>query len=548
MAYKRAWLVQQSVSHKLIFIEYNQMTTYAKTNLWLIPHDQLKPAMTQRKNLPNRVLIVEDSKTFATMLQTSVEQEYGFDVDVANTLGEAREKVKACAKLYFMAIVDLHLPDAPHGEAAFFVVDAGIPTLVFTGSDEMPTERLWKMGIADYVHKNTPNSLPYVLWAVGRFKANFSIGVLVVDDMHTVRNHVQRTLKVQNFTVYTAADTFEARQQLEAHPEIQIVVVDHYMEGCDGITFTSDLKAQYGVDSLEIIGMSDDGLSTPFLKAGAIDFLHKPFSNEELLCRINHSADRLDTYRHLKSLNAIKNRFLGMAAHDLRNPIGAIQTTAKMLSKPDLNEARRLKIAHMIDTNCSDILSLLESLLDITAIESGKLTLDLAICNINELIQRRIDILQLYANTKQITITTEFDDALEHSLDAIKFAQVVDNLLSNAIKFSPANSVVTIKASQTPQLLRIEVIDAGLGLTTEDQANLFQPFCTLSTQSTQGEKQTGLGLSIAKNIVEAHAGELFFKPTLKGHSRFIVTLKASAKTTAPATVNGSVLNAHVKQV
>ena len=470
----------------------------------------------------NKVLIIEDSVTFATMLHDSIVTEYGFEVDIASTLADARKLVITNPKQYFIAIVDLHLPDAVHGEAAFFVVDSGIPTLVFTGTNDMSSEHLWKMGIADYVHKDTPNSLPYVVWAVGRFSANREIGVLVVDDMHTVRQHIERALRLQNFNVYLAQNVEEAYQQLRAHNTIRIVIVDHFMEGGNGITFTGELTEHYSYDALEIIGMSDSGLSTPFLKAGAVDFLHKPFCNEELLCRINHSADRLDTYQRLHALSQVKNRFLGMAAHDLRNPIGAIKASAAFLAKETISDQRRFQVAKMISSNCSDMLALLENLLDISAIESGHQELNLVPCQFNELISHRLEVLNFHADDKNIALHTHYDDDIETPIDIIKFSQVIDNLVSNAIKFSPPDSDIWIKTNLSDTHFRLQVIDSGPGLSDSDSANLFQPFCKLSAKSTQGEKQTGLGLSIAKSVVEAHGGTIFFKRTVDGHSRFVV--------------------------
>ena len=474
---------------------------------------------------PQKVLIVEDSLTFAIMLRDSIQQEHGYGVDVVSTLASARAMVMENPKRYFMAIVDLHLPDAPHGEAAFFIVDAGIPTLVFTGSDELSSDRLWKMGISDYVHKNTPFSVPYVVWAVKRFYANFDIGVLVVDDMLTVRQHVGRTLKVQNFKVYLAENTAEAKHILAHNADIRIAIIDHFMVAGDGITLTGELCEKHGIDSLEIIGMSETGLSTPFLKAGAIDFLHKPFSNEELLCRVNHSADRLDTYQNLKSLNTLKNRFLGMAAHDIRNPIGAIKAMAGMLNKPQITRERQEHIARRIENNCSEVLTLLENLLDISAIESGHTEINRQPCNLDTLIQQRVEMLQFHADDKHIQLRAHYGDAVELPIDKLKFAQVIDNLLSNAIKFSPTHSEIWIKTDTQDSSLRMQVIDAGPGLTAIDEASLFQPFCKLSARATQGEKQTGLGLSIAKSVVEAHGGDIFFKRTTEGKSRFVVHLR-----------------------
>lgn len=472
---------------------------------------------------PSRVLIIEDSVTFAAMLQAGIEDAHGLTVDIAKTLAEARDWVQASPGKYMVAIVDLHLPDSPNGEAAHYMVNTGIPTVVFTGSVSSNAAKLWEMGIADYVHKGARNSVAYVISTIGRYLANRHIGILVIDDMSTMCQHISQTLGLQNFRVFCVTNGSDAKKTLAEQPSIKIALVDHYLKEGDGIDITSDLVELKQGELFEIIGMSVGEFSTRFLKAGASDFLAKPFSNEELLCRISRSADRIDSYAHLRNLNELKNHFLSMAAHDLRNPISAIKSAAKQLHKPTLAAARREQALAMIDDNCDATLHLLESLLDIGTIESGQLTLDLRPTDINALIEQRLNVLRELAALKDITLSTRFGEAIKVNIDPMKFGQVIDNLLSNAIKYSPKKSQVQVRVEPSSTMVRIQIIDSGAGVSEDEQAQLFQPFCTLSTKATNGERQTGLGLAIVKAIVDAHGGEIFFKRTQDGRSRFVVT-------------------------
>lgn len=480
--------------------------------------------MSQVQLQPSRVLIIEDSATFAAILKCGIEDTHGLQVDIAKTLTEAREQIEANPHAYFVAIVDLHLPDAPNGEAAHFIVSTGIPALVFTGSLSSEPEQLWKIGIADYVHKDTRNSLPYVIWAVGRYVANRHIGVLVVDDIKAMCQHLAHTLALQNFCVFSTPNAEDAIKIARQQPMIKIAIIDRHIANRDGLELTQELITLKQGELFEVIGMSESGASTPFLKAGATDFLPKPFTNEELLCRINRSAERLDNYAHLQNLNEIKNRFLSMAAHDLRNPIGAIKAAAKSMSKPAAPVERRERALQMIHDNCEGMLGLLEGLLDIGVIESGKLSLNKKVTDINHLVDQRIDVLREQAMLKDISLTTRFDEPTEVDVDPIKFGQVIDNLLSNAIKYSPEHTQVHIRVETSGSIVRIQVIDSGKGIEDEETEQLFQPFRTLSTKSTSGERQTGLGLAIVKSIVDAHGGEIFFKRTSEGRSRFVVTI------------------------
>ena len=123
-----------------------------------------------------------------------------------------------------------------------------------------------------------------------------------------------------------------------------------------------------------------------------------------------------------------------------------------------------------------------------------------------------VDITSTLADARKLVIT--------NPIHIINFSQVIDNLASSVIKFSPPDSCIWIKTDLNDTHFRLQVIDSGLSRSDSD--DLFQPFCKLSAKSKKGEKQTGLDLSIAKSVVEAHGGETSFKRTAHGHSRFVV--------------------------
>ena len=194
------------------------------------------------------------------------------------------------------------------------------------------------------------------------------------------------------------------------------------------------------------------------------------------------------------------------------------------MAKPAVPTDRRERALQMIHDNCDGMLGLLESLLDIGVIESGQLKLNLKPTDINALIEQRIDVLREQANLKNINLTTRLCEPTKIQIDPAKMGQVIDNLLSNAIKYSPEHSQVSVRTEATATLVRIQVIDSGKGVSDDELPQLFLPFCTLSTKATNGERQTGLGLAIVKSIVDAHGGEIFFKRTSDGRSRFVMTL------------------------
>ena len=200
------------------------------------------------------------------------------------------------SKDFFVAIVDLELPDAAKGEAVDLVIEHEIPALVFTGNYNLQSqESFWSKGIADYVRKNSAYSLQYIKRIVKRIYLNRNSKVLVVDDSSAIRQTTAYILGLQRYHVLTAQSGHEALELLREHPDIKVCLLDCYMDGLSGMETAIKMRQTHSRDELEIIGMSsanDHYMSANFIKSGANDFLIKPFLPDELLCRVNHAAER----------------------------------------------------------------------------------------------------------------------------------------------------------------------------------------------------------------------------------------------------------------
>lgn len=212
----------------------------------------------------------------------------------------------------------------------------------------------------------------------------------------------------------------------------------------------------------------------------------------------------------LYRLDELKNTFLGIAAHDLRGPIGNIQMIASLLVNNTIQLAEKEREALLHDTvdHTQHILDLLDELLDVTRIESGKLELkkeaiDLQ-CFLGEAVERHT----MMAAPKKTQIALNAKSAGIIQADTGRLRQVIDNLLSNAIKFSPPGSSVSLGVQKYPTGWRFSVKDQGPGVTEVDRDHLFQDFAKLSARPTGGEKSTGLGLAITRRIVQAHGGTI----------------------------------------
>ena len=228
----------------------------------------------------------------------------------------------------------------------------------------------------------------------------------------------------------------------------------------------------------------------------------------------------------LERLNEQKNTFLGMAAHDLRNPIGSILGYAKLMLELELEPAQRRQSLEAISRVAEQMSTLVNDLLDVSVIESGKLELRRAPCSLAALLQRRAAFFELLAAKKQITLAVAIDDPGELPLDPDRMEQVVDNLISNAVKYSPRGARIEVSLRREGGQVRLQVRDEGPGLSAEDQRRLFGAFQRLSARPTGGEKSTGLGLAITQRIVTAHGGTISVQSELGRGSSFSVVLPA----------------------
>ncbi|MFA5535260.1 MAG: HAMP domain-containing sensor histidine kinase [Mariniphaga sp.] len=246
--------------------------------------------------------------------------------------------------------------------------------------------------------------------------------------------------------------------------------------------------------------------------------------NNEL---VNLQREMAKKNAELARVNELKNYLLGMAAHDLRNPLGNIMAFAGFLeeeTKSILNNEHR-EFLNIISASAEFMLKLIEDLLDLSKIESGKLTLNPEVNDLIELADRSVLFNNAIAAKKSITISLESDHkTIRVKFDKQKMEQVFNNLLSNAVKFSFPKSEILLQITRSEGKVKVEVIDQGIGIPANNLETIFQPFNSASGSGTAGEKSTGLGLSIVKKIIEGHHGRIGVKSVEGKGSHFYFEL------------------------
>lgn len=245
---------------------------------------------------------------------------------------------------------------------------------------------------------------------------------------------------------------------------------------------------------------------------------------ERAFAKMSEANAKLATSNdQLARLNQEKNEFLGIAAHDLKNPLTVIIGSAELL-KMNLPPEKANKMASNIVGAGQRMFQLIKDLLDANAIEQGKFTSNIEKCDLRKVASECAANNQTHATRKEIVICTEAGAPVWGRADRNATMQILDNLISNAVKFSPHKSTVFVAVRQENGHVGISITDQGPGLSAADQTKLFGKFTRLTAQPTGGESSTGLGLSIVKKLAEAMAGTVTCQSVLGQGATFTLRL------------------------
>ncbi len=255
--------------------------------------------------IKERILLVEDNKSLSKLIAKKMEEKLDVEVIQAYSQRETEDFLEENDD-FFIALLDLNLPDAPNGEIVDFILSKGIPSIVLTGNiDENTRETMLQKGVIDYVFKTSMEDINYIFSLIKRVMKNRDIRVMVVDDSSVVRNNIKNILSKFMFKVNVAAHGEEALIYLDDYKDIRLILVDYNMPVIDGLEFTKLVREKYDRSKIGIISMTSSDerfISAKFLKMGANDFLHKPFDEEELICRINNTLENIENINALSKM------------------------------------------------------------------------------------------------------------------------------------------------------------------------------------------------------------------------------------------------------
>jgi len=374
--------------------------------------------------------------------------------------------------------------------------------------------------------------------------------ILVVDDEKEIRDFLYKALRrVGGFHVTVAETGEEALQKIEKEM-FDLVLTDLKMPKMDGLQMMTEIaKSKPEILTIMMTGHGTIDSALEAMKRGASDYLMKPLNLDELIIRIRKVleerqrfvrlkdfADQLEkANQELRKIDAMKSEFVSVASHELRTPLAAIKNAVQLMlsgKTGEINE-NQTKFLSMAERNINRLTNILNNLLNLSRIESGKIELKFEGVALKGLIESTASSLRPQPDGKLIQIEVEVPEQLPAVYgDPEKIEQILTNLIGNAIKFSPKGGKIMITAKHLPKekeggygdKVAVSVKDTGIGIPPEHLDAIFEKFHQVEGSLHRSVSGTGLGLAITKGLVEAHQGKIWVESEVEKGSVFTFTL------------------------
>lgn len=364
--------------------------------------------------------------------------------------------------------------------------------------------------------------------------------VLVVDDDEFILSLIAKSLNLRNYEILTASNGQDVLKIVEQNNDIDIVILDVMMPKMTGYEVAIKLREKYSLFELPIIFLTAKDQLSDVLRAfeiGANDFIIKPFKNEELYARTKTfvTIKKLAfSNSDLKAAIELKNQFINMTIHDLKNPLGVIMGVLDLLKMEMTFNSEQEELYDLVYSSTNLMLKLVDELLQAAMIDSGKIALNMECIEMNSAAEESIAKFNKQAEVKgqKFIFNPDFNADTSINADKLRLNEIIDNLVSNAIKYSPYNTQIKVFVSHNIHrdellFIRFTVKDEGPGLNKFDLKKIFGTFQKLSAKPTGGESSSGLGLSIVKQLVELHDGKIWVESEVGKGSSFIFEIPAA---------------------
>jgi signal transduction histidine kinase len=372
--------------------------------------------------------------------------------------------------------------------------------------------------------------------------------ILVVDDEQEIREFLSKALtRIAGFHVEMAEDGEEALKKIE-QDKLDLILTDLKMPKMDGLKLITEIaKTKPEILTILMTGHGTIDSALEAMKRGASDYLTKPINLDELVLRIQKVLEEKQRFlslkgyitqleranQELKQVDEIKSEFVSVASHELRTPLATIKNVVQLVLKRkagEINETQE-NFLTMAEKNINRLTNILNDLLDLSRIESGKIGMKLEELDLRGPVVFVLSSLKSQADGKSIHLEMDVEKDLPFVYgDREKVEQILTNLIGNAIKFTPEGGRVMVSAKLSDRVrnaVGISVHDNGVGIPKDQLEKVFEKFHQVESPLHHSASGTGLGLAITKGLVEAHQGQIWVESEVEKGSTFIFTLPLS---------------------
>jgi two-component system sensor histidine kinase/response regulator len=353
--------------------------------------------------------------------------------------------------------------------------------------------------------------------------------IMVVDDQPANLRAVSALLVRSGYQVVTAGTGEEALRLATEHlPDL--LLLDMMMPGMDGFALLAQIKQHPPLLRLPVVFLTaahDRELLLRAFDAGAVDYVTKPFMPEELLARVNAHVGLKLTRDRLERVARERQELVNLVAHDLKNPLSSVLFASDVLRNDGCKRERIPRYIEMIHESAQDALGYIRRYLEIQSEHAseqlrGDATMRAPLCEVLAWLVSRYG-LQLESRGQQLQVRDASADGVV-AIDPLVLRQVAENLLSNAMKYAPSGDVELSLRQGAPGYWQLLVEDRGPGIPAPKQRQLFKPFVRLSEVDPADGLSSGLGLSLAKQIIDQNGGQLWYEDREGGGARFVIEL------------------------
>ncbi len=359
--------------------------------------------------------------------------------------------------------------------------------------------------------------------------------ILLIDDQEPFYKLIKRYFTHTEYTIDYLSEP-DNLDDILAVNNYDLLILDVLLPNISGYDICKNVRQKYDMFELPILFLSanDNSENIAFgFVCGGNDYVAKPFEPSELIARVQTLVRLKKLYKANRLLNQEleeRNRFLQMNIHDLKSPLMTIMVLAGLVQKDfDANHENYSNLDIIVKTS-EQMLKIVNEILEFNKLENNEVNLKFEVVNFDEILAQVLDVQKPLAENKRqsIIVKKEVSEQLKLKVDSEKIVRAVNNIIGNAIKYSPyekpIETIVSKSKGENGNFLRLEICDSGPGFKEDEIDKVFTSFGRFSAQPTGGETSTGLGLMIAKQLIELNHGKIWVDRDYNNGSKFVIEL------------------------